>query len=213
MERRFENRLKMLRNTLAHFDAHPDLWSPEPPLVRNVATLRAGFDAMEDAGEGQAAGNTKGLTEDKRAARATAARLLVDLSLKVSGYAIEFKDADLRQAVDYSFSEWTRMSETDFKNEATDALDRTEAALPALAEYKVTAEQVSQARAAVAEVIELSSERDNVGAAREVDTAALPAGYSALVPTLDVLDRLVPALIDDADFVATYVQVRQIPGD
>ena len=213
MDRRLENRLKMLEDTLAHFDAHPDAWNAEPPLVRNVATLRDGYVALDDAGEGQAAGDTTGLTQDKTAARAAAAKQLADLGLKVSAFAIETGDADLRKAVDHTAYEWGRKSEVDFKNDAANALDRTEAVLPALVEYKVTAEQISAARTAVARVGRIARQRDTTDAAREVDTDALWPGYSALVPTLAVLDRLVPALVENADFVATYRQVRQIPGD
>jgi hypothetical protein len=159
MTRKLRNRLDMLHRTLAHFDGATAAWSDHEPLTRNVEKLRDATAEMDRAALVQAGGDTRGLTEAKRAARTHAAGLLHVLGRKVGAYALEAGDADLRRAVDRSRSEWDDLPDEAFGPEAVEE------------------------------------------------------AYSAAVPTLEVLDRLVPALVEDPVFVATYAEVRQIEGD
>ena len=205
-------RLAMLRATLAHLDAHPDAWAGRAPIARNVETVREGLDALDRAAESQAAATPEGLTENRDDARDAAEARLVTLGRQASAYAVEAGDADLREAVDHSRSDWERMPEADFHARAEDALARIDAALAPLAEYGVEKEDVAAARAALAAARPLTAGRDNVRADRAVATDALGAGYTALLGPLDVLDRLVPTLADAA-FVAEYRQVRRITGE
>lgn len=214
MEQRLQNRLRMLTNTLGHFADHPDLWNGHPPIVRNVDALRAARGRMASAAETQEGSDSQGLTANKQAARTDAATRLTRLGRKVSAYALEAGDEDLRRAVDHSQSEWERMAEATFASRATNALDRIAALSTELAEYGVTDDEATAAREAVAEVGRLAERRDNTGATREVATGDIGEAYSDdAVPALDKLDRLVPALIEDEAFVDTYEEVRQILGD
>lgn len=204
----------MLNRTLAHFGGHAALWNAHGPILANVAALQGARDRMVEAAADQAEGDTRGLTADKAAARAAAAALLTPLGQKVSAFALATGDEDLRRAVDFSRSEWERMSEAAFASQAATALDRTEARLAELGGYGVAAEDLTAARDAVAAVGALAERRDTTDAEREVATDAIAEAYSEdAVPALDQLDRLVPALVTDAAFVATYREVREVPGD
>lgn len=144
------------------------------------------------------AATPEGLADNRAAARGAAEARLATLGRRASAYAVEASDADLREAVDHSRSDWKRMAEADFHARAEDALGRIDAALAPLAEYGVEKEDVAAARAALAAARPLTAGRDNV---RAVATGAL-----------DVLDRLVPTLANTA-FVAEYRQVRRITGE
>lgn len=203
----------MLHRTLAHFDGQPAAWNTHEALTRNVEALHDGTDAMDAAAEAQAAGATKGLTEAKQAARRHAATLLAFLGRKVGGYALEAGDPDLGRAVDRGRSVWLHLADEAFVAEAGAALNRVEAILHDLGPYEVTADDVAAARAAVKAAHDLDTRRDLTAAGHAVATDELEDSYTALVPTLALLDRLVPALVQDADFVATYVEVRRIRGE
>ena len=203
-------RLDMLHRTLAHFDAHPKAWNTAPALVRNVQTVRGAAATIEAAAEGQDAGNATGLTQDKTDARDHAEGLLGALGEAVGAYAIESGDDDFRAATDLPRSEWDRMSDADFFSQSAVTLARIEAALPDLAEYEVTGTDVSEAREAVEAARPLGATRDTRAAGRTVATGTLGATYSAAVPALEVLDRLVPRLVKDAAFVAEYRVVRRL---
>ncbi len=206
-------RLTMLHATLAHFDAHPDAWAGIEDVEDSVQAVRDGTSAIERHAETQAAATPEGVTENRDAARDAAEDLLARLGRRVSAHAIRIGDADLREAVDHSRSDWDRMAEADFFSTAADALDRTEAVLPDLTRVRVTSKDVDAARAAVEAARPGTAARDGVRARRVTATAALGGGYSAVVGPLDVLDRLVPELVEDAGFVAEYRVVRRVPGD
>ncbi|HEX8299004.1 MAG TPA: hypothetical protein VF594_07555, partial [Rubricoccaceae bacterium] len=82
----------------------------------------------------------------------------------------------------------------------------------ALAAYAVTPTELAEARAAVEAARPLGAARDIRQDGRTRATAALDGGYSTVVPTLGLLDRLVPRLVKDAAFVAEYRIARRIPG-
>ena len=214
MNRYIRNRLRMIGNVLTHFDEHPDVWAAEAPVAVEVDALRDARARMDAAAESQAESDTRGHTRTKNAARDHAEALLAELSRKVRPYAVKAGDGALLQAVDRSPTEWDRLTDADLVTEADDALTRTEAALPDLAPYKVTAGDLTAARDAVARVPRLARARDNVGADRGVATDDLDALYDAAArPPLTALDDLVPALLPDDAFAAEYARVRRIPGD
>ena len=213
MNRRLQNRLRMLDNTLEHFDQHPALWSDKTKIAEGVDSVRAIVRRMNDAAEDQAGGDTKGLTQEKRRARRTTTDQLVDLGKKASAYAILEKDDDLRQAADLSHSDWGRFTDREFANKARDLLTLVEA-LPdgALDEYGLAPDETTTIRQSVAAVGRLGAQRDNVGVDRAEATGDLDDLYDETEKPLDVLDRLVPVLIEDEGFVGEYRRVRQIPG-
>ena len=206
-------RLAMLHATLAHFDAHPDAWAGIEDVEESIEAVRGGTAALTKDAEAQAAATPEGLTANRDAARDAAEDLLARLGRRVRAHAIRIGDADLLEAVAHTRSDWDRMAEVDFFSNAADALTRTEAVLPDLARVRVTKKDLDAVREALAAARPGTAVRDGERARRVAATAALGGGYSAVVGPLDVLDLLVPELVDDAAFVAEYRVVRRVPGD
>ena len=206
-------RLAMLRATLAHFDAHPDAWAGVEDVEDGVQAVRDGVATLTKDAETQAAATPEGLTVNRDAARDAAEDLLARLGRRVRAHAIRIGDADLLEAVAHTRSDWDRFAEADFHANAADTLTRIDAVLPDLARVRVTKADVAAARAALTAAGPGTAVRDTVRARRVAATAALGGGYSAVVGPLDVLDLLVPELVDDAAFVAEYRVVRRVPGD
>lgn len=210
MRNSLRTRLDMLQSVLALFDAHPDLWTKKEPLADGVAVVREGVADLTEAAEDQSAGNPTGLTKDKRDARDRAEALLADLGDAAGAHALITGDDDFRVATDISLSEWDHKADADFFADAETALARIEGSLGALATYDVTPKEVAEARAAVDAARPLGATRNVRRAGRVRATAALDGGYSAVVPTLALLDKLVPRLVKDADFVAEYRIARRL---
>ncbi|WP_412062370.1 hypothetical protein [Rubrivirga sp. IMCC45206] len=213
MTRYIRNRLRMLRATVAHFDEHPDAWSAKPPVVRALAPIRDAHATLEAAATAQAEGDTTGLTEDKGDARDDATTGLVTLGKRVTAYAVEIGDDDLRAALDHSRSDWDRFPDDVFYAQARRALNRAEPLLTALTEFEVTAEQLTAVRADLAEFVRIAGLRDTTDASGTAATEDLDTVYSNAVKPLKQLDRVVDALVADPAFVAQYHVVRRIPGD
>ena len=203
----------MLRRTLAHFDEHPGDWSAIEPVADGVAVIRDGAAAIERDGKAQAAATPEGITDARDDARDTAEDRLASLGRRVSAYAIVARDPDLREAVDFTRTQWDAMPEEAFFNRAADAVTRTDAVVGKLAGYSVTKSTLDEIRTALDAARPLTATRDNVSADRGGATERLKTGYSALVEPLNVLDFLVPELVTNPEFVAEYRRVRRIDGD
>lgn len=213
MRNSLQRRLSMLQSVLHLFDAHPGLWDKTKTLADHVAAVRKGAADLEAAAEDQSAGDPTGLTQDKRDARDRAEEALGRLGEAAGAYAIVTGDDDFRVAADVSQSEWDKKADADFFADAETALARLEGALDSLADYGVTHAEVAEARAAVEAARPLGAARNVRRAGRVSATTALDGGYSAVVPALHVLDRLVPRLVKDPGFVSDYRVARRIPGD
>ncbi|HEX8299877.1 MAG TPA: hypothetical protein VF594_12015 [Rubricoccaceae bacterium] len=205
-------RLAMLRAVVRHFDEHPALWASSTVITRNVDLLRGVIDALGGAVTGQIANDAEGQTEDKEALRDEAEMLLADLSAGATSLALETDDADLRELVDLSRTDWDRLAEEDFYGRADAVLARVEARAGDLAEYDVTKGEIDEARKAVDAARPGTAIRDNVRAARMVDTRTLQTGYGGARRPLRVLDLQVPRSVKDAAFVAEYRRVRRVTG-
>ncbi len=204
------HRLDMLHGVLAHFDEFPDRWAGIEDIEDAVQAVREGTAAIEGHARTQAAATPEGLTINRDAARDVAEALLARLGKRVGAHAARIKDADLREAVRHSRTEWDRMSDADFHANAADALARTEAILPDLARVRVGKDDLAEIRTALEAARPQTATRDTVRARRVAATAALGGGYSPLIGPLDILDDLVDELIDDPEFVARYHVLRRI---
>lgn len=213
MTAKLSRRIAMLRRTLTHFDEHPDDWTAIEPIADQVAVVRDGTAAIERDAKAQAAATPKGITEARDDARDIAETRLASLGRRVTAYAIVARDPDLREAVNVTRAQWDDMPEQAFFNRAADALTRTDAVLDKLARYGVDKSTLAAVRAAVDAARPLTAARDNVAADRGGATERLSTGYTALVEPLDVLDFLVPELVESPEFVAEYRRVRRISGD
>lgn len=205
-------RIAMLRAVVRHFDEHPDLWTANAPIARNVDLLRGVLAALGTAATGQAANASEGQTEDRDALRDVAEVLLTDLSAAATALALDTDDADLRRIVDHSRTDWDRFADADFYGHADAVLARVDARAKDLAEYEVTAEEIAEARSAVDAAHPGTALRDNTVADRMVATSTLRTGYGAARKPLRVLDLLVPRRVSDAAFVAEYRRVRRVVG-
>ncbi len=204
------HRVAMLHATLAHFDEFPDRWAGIEDIEDAVQAVREGTAAIEGHARTQAAATPEGITKNHEAARDRAEVLLASLGRRVGPYATRIGDADLREAVAISRARWDAMAEEDFFNRADDTLARTDAVLADLKRVRVTRQDLDAVREALATARPLAATRDTERARRVKATAALGGGYSTVVGPLDILDNLVPELVDDADFVARYRIVRRI---
>ena len=206
-------RIDMLHRTLDVFDGQPGLWSAKPPIVQNVAVVRAGLAEIERAVAAQVRSDPKGLTQNKAVVRETAAKRLAVLAAKTEVFAAMTGDDDLEAAADVSLTRWRRMPEALFFGKADDLLDRIDASLSALAGYEITKADIVDARDALDVLQPLTSVRDRRRGERVAATEDLDVGYSVVVEPLGFLDTLVPLQVKDRAFVDAYRIARRIDGD
>ena len=79
-----------------------------------------------------------------------------------------------------------------------------------MADYKLSVEELDALEAAINGVAMLSGNRDAIIGKRKTATDGIPVLIDRIRTQLEMLDDLVPALVDDADFVQTYKNNRRI---
>jgi hypothetical protein len=200
--------LTMTRRVLAHLDGKPALWNGLPPVANTVQEVRACVQAITEQGFTQSERSTPGYTLDKEARKEAMCSLAMGLVLKLRGYAKVNKDNVLLMAVHYSESDLRTGPEQDLVTRCRLILARGREYQPKLADYQVTKSTLSALHTAIDAFVPLSSQRDAVSKERTTATANIAALFDALRQRLDALDDLVPGLVNNADFVATYKQSR-----
>ena len=198
----------MTRRVLAHLDSKPALWNTLPPVASTVQAVRACVEAVTEQGFTQSERSTLGHTLDKEARKELMCNLAMGLVLKLRGYAKVNKDNVLLMAVNYSESDLRTGPEQDLVTRCRLILARGREYQPKLADYQVTKSTLSALQTAVEAFVPLSSKRDAVSKERTTATANIAALLDELRQRLDTLDDLVPGLVGNADFVATYRQSR-----
>jgi hypothetical protein len=132
------------------------------------------------------------------------------LVLKLRGYAKVNKDNVLLVAVNYSESDLRTGPEQDLVTRCRLILARGREYQPKLTDYQVTKSTLSALQTAIDTFAPLSSQRDAVSKERTTATANIAALLDELRQRLDTLDDLIPGLVNNADFVATYKQSRLV---
>jgi hypothetical protein len=79
-----------------------------------------------------------------------------------------------------------------------------------MADYELTVEELEALESAINGVSMLSGNRDAIIGARKTATEGIPVLIDKVRRELEMLDDLVPALIDNNKFVQTYKNNRRI---
>jgi hypothetical protein len=202
--------LTMSRRVLAHLDGKPALWNGLAPVADTVQAVRNLVQAVTEQGYTQSERTTTGYTLDKETRKEAMCSLAMSLVLKLRGYAKVNKDNVLLMAVNYSESDLRTGPEQDLVTRCRLILARGREYQPKLADYQVTKSTLSALQTAVDAFAPLSSQRDAVSKERTTATANIAALLDELRLRLDTLDDLIPGLVNNADFVATYRQSRLV---
>jgi hypothetical protein len=209
----YRNRLNMLNATLAHFDEHPDVWQSEAPIAAQVPLVREGRDAMLAAESAKRSSDTQAITEQKQQAREDLTETLTAFSKRLRAYALVADLPELRR-VARSKTAWNRLPDADLVREANILADKTAPHLDNLGSgYKITETTLQEVRQQADAYGTFSERRANVQADRSTANEDVAEAYRTLDRPLEILDLLVPTLLQDAAFIAEYENVRRILGE
>lgn len=200
----------MYRAVLAHLDSAPALWESVPPLASAVSALRERTVEIERLAQIQTETQTTGHTADKAALREALEAQAMDIVRRVRPYARVTGSGALLALVDVSASGLGALPEDELEDRAEAIRAAATEHAEALAPYGVTEARLDMLGAALDAYAPSRATPDAARSRRASATQALPAEFTAALALRDLLDDLVPALVDDADFVATYHQTRRI---
>ena len=200
----------MGRGEVAHFDGAPDTWDTKPVLVSVVNVVKALTNGIVQAGLTQQEMVTGGYTLDKDTQLALMGAVTEPLVRGLRPLARMTSNNALLKQVDFAPSELLAGPEQEIVNRCQLIHDAAATRQTELANYGVTPAMISGQQVAIDTFKPLAGLRDAVGAKRQAATATLPDLFDQLRAQFELLDDLVGNLVDDADFKATYRELRAI---
>ncbi|HEY0612040.1 MAG TPA: hypothetical protein VGD35_20345 [Chitinophaga sp.] len=132
------------------------------------------------------------------------------LSLKLRSYAKVSNDHVLLQAVDHSFTALGGGANQLVMQRCQRIAQHARDHLADLAAYQVTEEEVASLEQLLTTTEPMTPARNVILGARKTATDSIPELIGQARQQLDVLDDLIEAIVNDAVFVSTYFNVRQI---
>ncbi len=211
MNKRHLQTIGIGKTTLSLLDSKPTLWNSFPPVVQTVEGTRLYLSTLEQYGRDQAEGNTTGHTQNKEIQKKMMCDLAWNLMRKLRGFARINKKAVLLKAIDFSKTGLNEGAEAEVIQRCQLIHNKGQEYLSQLAGFQVSAELLQTLQTAIKTLEPLPAQRDVVEKTRVTTTANIETLIGQLREDLITLDDLIASMVEEADFVATYQQVRQLP--
>jgi hypothetical protein len=148
MTNRQENKLAMYLATLSVMNQNFNTWTTVPAITAAVNTLDQKINDIRTASAAQDLQLT-GIATDKRQLRARLVELGYQLSSIISAFAQDTADNELKDKVDYSFSELNKISDSLIAQRCTNFHDLGTTWLADLTSYGVTQQQLDDLKQAI----------------------------------------------------------------
>lgn len=200
----------MYRAVLSHLDKFPATWNQLAPITPVVDDLRKAVTDILNQSQLQATHETVGYTKRKDAHMAQVVEQAFQLSLKLRSYAKVTNNHVLLQAVAHSFTTLGSGAGQLVMQRCQRIAQHARDHLTELAPYQVTEEEVASLEQLLTTTEPMTPAKNVILGARKTATDSIPQLIGECRKQLDVLDDLVEAMVNDAAFVSTYFNVRQV---
>ena len=211
MKASFSNKLAMYLTVVSVLDKNLSLWQPLAALGTAFGKLKASITKINTL-EQSLSGGTKGVTAGKRAKRIAMAETAAAVAGAIGAYASENGKPELLAKVDFSASDILRVRDTESSNIAQAIHDSPNGDLPALAEFGVTADTLTDLQAKIdaytGNVSGPRTARSNNRASGEMLDAEFAVADTVLEKQIDGL--LAKFKTIEPEFHAAYVAAREI---
>jgi hypothetical protein len=204
------NFLNMTNAVLSGMDADTEAWTEKKPIADAVIKIKGHKSELEGLAFEQASGTTNGATENLQSALKVMLELTHQVIKKVRPFTRVTGKADLLHRIDFSRSELDRLRQVDALNQCKIVLETSRQLQPEMTDYELSVEDLDALQSAINGVAMLAGERDAIIGSRKTATEGIPEVIDQIRKQFDILDDLVPAMIDDKTFVNTYQNNRRI---
>ena len=210
MEKDQINYMNMTDAVMSNFNSSKTLWENKAPISSAIQIIEACRIEISGKSFDQASIQTKGTTADVNAKIASLAEVSFGVVQRLRPYALASDNKVLYEQVDFAMSDLTQCSQLDTINRSKVVYAAATKHLADLAAYELTQEELDGFEAAIDGVALLSGNRDAMIGKRKTATDQIPVLIQRIRTQFDILDDLVPVLINDKTFVETYNNNRRI---
>ena len=210
MKSRESNFLNMTNAVLTGMNADMDAWTDKKPIADAVMKIKGYKGEVEGLALEQASSTTEGATTTLDSALEAMTDLTLLVIKKVRPFIRATGKTELLPRVDFSESELTQIRQIDKLNRCKIVLETARQLQPEMTDYELSAEDLDALQSAINGVAMLAGERDSIIGSRKTATEGIPEVIDQIRKQFDMLDDLVPAMLDDKTFVNTYQNNRRI---
>lgn len=211
MNARQEAKLSMYRAVEKHVNENTTITNTNAAFTAAFSTFSKKIANLQGS-ETVVSKQTKGVSADKSVLKTILCRSAADLAALVFAYANKTQNNTLKQEVNYSVSDFKKMSDDLIAPACKNIANAANSNLAALADYGVTAAMISDFEKDMANYSAAVPMPQNVRAAKTTETAAIKATIKEIDDVLkNEMDKLVTTFkTAEPKFVSTYLNVRVI---
>jgi len=213
MDKRFENKMTMLKAVLSFMRLKVAEWSSFAPMAAAIAELENLVLQIEQiqliTGE-----DNSGLTDVKKAQIEALIKKVYELASILLAMATKTKDQVLQAKVDFPVSDLQNMRQSELAKNGMTILDLGRTNLPALLEYGQTDEKLNSLDGQIQQLkISLPAPRVSTSERKAANAKLKELLKEAMELTTMQIDRLmVPFETERPDFYAAYKNARKVIG-
>ena len=202
----------MMKASVQVLNDNKSHWKDLKPVAAEVTTLTGLLAVIATASQAQFEGKTNGFTSQKDAAMDLMNDLGHTMALRLASWARKHNHDVVLTASKFSRSALETGPEAEQIIRIANIVKLATAHLTELADYKVTAAQVSDLKAAVDAATPLAAVRDAVGSNRQAATGNIAITLKQAMAVLDAIDDLLESMLEpeSQSFEDAYFAARNI---
>lgn len=211
MDKRFENKLIMLKAVLSLLQQYQSLWQDATPLAEVYAYLKGLVAQIEEFKQVTSQSNS-GLVAAKQNLQETLINQAFELASMLFAYARRNNDLVLQAKVDFTISQLRNLRDDELATKCLSVLTLGQSKADVLVEYGTTPEKLSMLDDLTNQYVEqLPNRRVTVSERKMANEKIKNLLAEALQATSEQLDRLMIRFkTSQPDFYASYLNARKV---
>ena len=211
MDKRFENKLIMLKAVLSLLQQYQSLWQDATPLAEVYAYLKGLVAQIEEFKQVTSQSNS-GLVAAKQNLQETLINQAFELASMLFAYARRNNDLVLQAKVDFTISQLRNLRDDELATKCLSVLTLGQSKAEVLVEYGTTPEKLSMLDDLTNQYVEqLPNRRVTVSERKMANEKIKNLLAEALQATSEQLDRLMIRFkTSQPDFYASYLNARKV---
>lgn len=210
MNTKQESKVKMYSASRDFLEPNAAITTPLPEFTQNFTVFQSTLNELRLIGEMQKDVRT-GLAKDKKDMKNNLISLSADNSRKVFAYAKNKGNKTLMDSVDFSISDFQRMTDVDLKDYAENMLKKAEAIISDLATYGIT-QETQKALGEAIKAHDAWMEKPRMGITEKKQaTVRLGELFAIADATLEKIDAIIEIVrLTQANFYVGYKTARRL---
>jgi len=211
MDKRFENKMTMLKAVLSLLQLHESIWSDSAPLAAAIEEL-AGLIAQIEEIQQLTGEDNSGLSASKKSEKDALIKQAFELASIIFAMATRNKDQVLLAKVDFPISELIRLRESELANKCKNIAELGRSTLPLITTFGTSEEKMNALDQQIAHFkLSIPARRISVSELKAFNKKLKELLKQAIDLVTDQIDRMLVQFENSKpDFYNAYLNARKV---